>query len=120
MELCGQYPGENYLSEGEGYKGWYAIIKVNQSSATSGDVNAKAQTASTGKYTVCPVYLSDEQIMTAIETITPDKASGMRALKCTRYYNMMGVESSTPFQGVNIIIKEYTDGSRESSKIMMR
>ena len=59
-------------------------------------------------------------MMTPIETINADKASGMRTLKCTRYYNMMGVESSTPFQGVNIIVKEYTDGSRESSKAIMR
>lgn len=120
MGLCGQYP-ENLLKEGESYKGWYAIIKVNQSSAPAGDdVNTKVETGSPGKYTVCPVYLSDQQIMTPIETINADKASGMRTLKCTRYYNMMGVESSTPFQGVNIIVKEYTDGSRESSKVILR
>lgn len=116
----GQYP-ENLLREGESYKGWFAIIKVNQSSTPAGDeVNSKAETGSTGKYTVCPVYLSDQQIMTAIETIGSDKAGGMRTLKATRCYNMMGVESSTPFQGVNIIVKEYTDGSRESSKVIMR
>lgn len=121
MGLCGHYPGENYLKEGESYKGWYAIVKVNQSSTPAGDdVNAKAGTGSAGKYTVCPVYLSDQQIMTPIETINTDNASGMRTLKATRYYNMMGVESSTPFQGVNIIVKEYTDGSRESSKAIMR
>lgn len=116
----GQYP-ENLLIEGESYKGWFAIIKVNQSSTPAGDeVNSKAETGSTGKYTVCPVYLSDQQIMTAIETINADMAGGMRTLKATRYYNMMGVESCTPFQGVNIIVKEYTDGSRESSKAIMR
>jgi hypothetical protein len=121
MAVCGRYPGENYLHEGESYKGWYAIIKVNQSSTPAGDdVNTKAETGSSGKYTVCPVYLSDDQIMTPIETINADKASGMRTLKCTRYYNMMGVESNTPFQGVNIIVKEYTDGSRESSKVILR
>ena len=116
----GQYP-ENLLREGESYKGWFAIIKVNQSSTPAGDeVNSKAETGSTGKYTVCPVYLSDQQIMTAIQNINTDKGAGMRTLKATRYYNMMGVESSTPFQGVNIIVKEYTDGSRESSKAIMR
>ena len=55
---------------------------------------------------------------TAIETIGSDKVA--RTLKGTRYYNLMGVESSSPFQGVNIIVKEYTDGSRESSKVIMR
>ncbi|MBQ9584718.1 MAG: chitobiase/beta-hexosaminidase C-terminal domain-containing protein [Muribaculaceae bacterium] len=120
MDVCGQYPGKDYLHEGASYKGWYAIVKVNQSAEPADDVNTKAETGSIGKYTVCPVYLSDEQIMTAIETINADKASGMRTLKATRYYNMMGVESSTPFQGVNIIVKEYTDGSRESSKVIMK
>ena len=116
----GQYP-KNLLREGESYKGWFAIIKVNQSSTPAGDeVNSKAETGSTGKYTVCPVYLSDQQIMTAIQNINTDNAGGLRTLKATRYYNMMGVESSTPFQGVNIIVNEYTDGSRESSKVIMR
>ena len=122
MADCGQNPGN--LQLGQGYKGWFAIIKVNQPSTTpSGDDTPQSrltETDSAGKYTVCPIYLSDEQIMTAIETINADKASGMRTLKATRYYNMMGVESSTPFQGVNIIVKEYTDGSRESSKAIMR
>lgn len=116
----GQYP-ENLLIEGESYKGWFAIIKVNQSSTPAGDeVNSKAETGSTGKYTVCPVYLSDQQIMTAIQNINTDNAGGLRTLKATRYYNLMGVESSTPFEGVNIVVKEYTDGSRESSKMIVR
>ena len=41
-------------------------------------------------------------------------------VKSTRYYNLMGVESATPFQGVNIIVKEYTNGSCELSKVIMR
>ena len=35
-----------------------------------------------------------------------------------RYYNLMGVESSTPFQGVNIIVKEYTDGTSSTTKVI--
>ena len=122
MGDCGKYPGENYLHEGVSYKGWYAIIKVNQPAAASAadDVNAKAGTGSAGKYTVCPIYLSDKQIMTAIENINVDRSSTERTLKATRYYNMMGVESNTPFQGVNIIVREYSDGTRESSKVIMR
>lgn len=120
MDVCGKYPGENYLHEGVSYKGWYAIVKANQAADPAGDVNTKAGTDGAGKYTVCPVYINDEQIMTAIEDINVDGPSGERTLKATRYYNMMGVESSTPFQGVNIIVREYSDGSRESSKVIMR
>ena len=113
-----------------GYTGWLAIIKLAEETAPAstsakgpdtqfneGDVSPS--TNRTAKYTVYPILLNDD-FLTAIQTINTDNASGMRTLKCTRYYNMMGVESSTPFQGVNIIVKEYTDGSRESSKAIMR
>ncbi len=70
-------------------------------------------------YTVYPICL-DSSLATAIETINADKAGGLRSLKSTRYYNLMGVESGTPFEGVNIVVKEYSDGTRESSKMIVR
>lgn len=126
-EACGIAPD---LIDMNGYSKWLAIIKLAEETAPAstsakgsdtqfneGDVSPS--TNRTAKYTVYPILLNDD-FLTAIQTINADNASGMRTLKCTRYYNMMGVESSTPFQGVNIIVKEYTDGSRESSKAIMR
>ncbi len=126
-EACGIAPD---LIDMNGYSKWLAIIKLAEETAPAstsakgsdtqfneGDVSPS--TNRTAKYTVYPILLNDD-FLTAIQTINADKASGMRTLKCTHYYNMMGVESSTPFQGVNIIVKEYTDGSRESSKAIMR
>ncbi len=120
-EACGIAPD---LTNFNGFSGWLAIIKFNETTAAQyasayGDDDISPSSSRTAKYTVYPIRLNDD-MATAIETITPDKASGMRSLKSTRYYNMMGVESSTPFQGVNIIVKEYTDGSRESSKAIVR
>lgn len=126
-EACGIAPD---LINMNGYTGWLAIIKLKEettpaSTSTKGsdtqfnEGDVAPSTNRTAKYTVCPILLNDD-FLTAIETINADKASGMRTLKCTRYYNLMGVESTTPFQGVNIIVKEYTDGSRESSKMIMR
>ncbi len=122
FENCGVAPE---LQDG-GYKPWFAIIKyVQDEGATSGDeettpkAKLQANDATAGKYVVCPIYLKSDMI-TAIDNINVDKRGDMRSLKATRYYNMMGVESSTPFQGVNIIVKEYSDGSRESSKAIMR
>ncbi len=127
---CGKNPGT--LKNLNGYSGWYAIVKFAEETADA-NITTKSSTGTqyetgdvapstnaTGKYTVYPICLTDENIITAIETIGADKAVGMRTLKSTRYYNMMGVESSTPFQGVNIIVREYTDGSRETSKVIMR
>ena len=119
---CGVAPE---LQDG-GYNPWFAIIKyVQDEGATSGDeettpkAKLQANDATAGKYVVCPIYLKSDMI-TAIDNINVDKRGDMRSLKSTRYYNMMGVESATPFEGVNIIVKEYSDGSRESSKAIMR
>lgn len=121
LAACGIAP---YLTNFNGFSGWLAIIKFNETTAAQyasayGDDDISPSSSRTAKYTVYPIRLNDD-MATAIETINADNASGMRTLKCTHYYNMMGVESSTPFQGVNIIVKEYTDGSRESSKAIMR
>lgn len=121
LDACGIAPD---LTNFNGFSGWLAIIKFNETTAAQyasayGDDDISPSSSRTAKYTVYPIRLNDD-MATAIETINADKASGMRTLKSTRYYNMMGVESSTPFQGVNIIVKEYTDGSRESSKAIVR
>lgn len=121
LDACGKDPK---LTDLNGFSGWLAIIKFNETTAAQyasayGDDDISPSSSRTAKYTVYPIRLNDD-MATAIETINADKASGMRSLKSTRYYNMMGVESSTPFQGVNIIVKEYTDGSRESSKAIVR
>ncbi len=132
LENAGVDPNLTHLT---GYTGWLAIVKVNAPAATSVTVqNAPrlaaentqfdpsaydASVSPSTDYTVYPICL-DSRLATAIEAIGVDKGAGVRSLKSTRYYNMMGVESSTPFQGVNIIVKEYTDGSRESSKVIMR
>lgn len=124
LSVCGIAPELNNLN---GYSGWLAIIKLAESApstkaATGTQYEADDVSPSTNKaakYTVYPILLNDDFI-TAIENINVDNSSGERTLKATRYYNMMGVESSTPFQGVNIIVKEYTDGSRESRKVIMR
>ena len=38
----------------------------------------------------------------------------------TRYYNSLGVESAKPFNGVNIVVKEFSNGQKSVSKQLMR
>ena len=38
----------------------------------------------------------------------------------TRYYNTLGVESTQPFNGLNIVVKEYSNGQKTVSKQLMR
>ena len=35
-----------------------------------------------------------------------------------RYYNIMGQESMTPFDGINIMVVRYKDGSFKSMKVL--
>ncbi|MBR5726676.1 MAG: chitobiase/beta-hexosaminidase C-terminal domain-containing protein [Muribaculaceae bacterium] len=43
---------------------------------------------------------------------------GAKEVESVRFYNLMGVESMTPFEGINIVVTRYTDGSMTSRKVM--
>ena len=67
--------------------------------------------------TVYPVDLmGDSNIITAINTVE----TGNGEVKSVKFYNVAGIESATPFQGVNIVVTEYTDGSRTTSKMLRK
>ena len=51
--------------------------------------------------------------VTAVAEFTADKA-----VESVRYYNMMGMESKKPFEGINIVVTRYTDGSTSTTKIL--
>lgn len=52
------------------------------------------------------------------QTLTGIDEIGTSAVKSVRYYDMQGHESAVPFNGVNIVVKEMTDGSRQTTKIV--
>ena len=43
---------------------------------------------------------------------------GNKTIESVHYYNMMGMESKTPFEGINIVVTRYTDGSTSTIKVM--
>ncbi|MBP5560542.1 MAG: hypothetical protein J6X70_01880 [Muribaculaceae bacterium] len=52
-------------------------------------------------------------------TVTAVKdVNAARQLTGVKYYNVAGVESATPFDGVNIMVNVYDDGSREATKVL--
>ena len=57
-----------------------------------------------------------DNIITAIEELSDANAN--RQVQQVTYYNAVGQSSSKPFSGVNIVVKEYSDGSKSSSKII--
>lgn len=52
-------------------------------------------------------------IPTAITTV-----NGGAQVESVRYYNTIGVESSEPFKGVNIVVTRYSDGNTITSKMI--
>ena len=46
------------------------------------------------------------------------EVNAQRTVVATRYYNLMGVSSDKPFDGINIVVTTYSDGSRTSKKIL--
>lgn len=81
-----------------------AIIRVNSSKAGS-------------DLMVYPLDLSAAtDPSTAIESVV----AGNGEVKSVKYVNVAGMVSDAPFQGVNIVITEYTDGTRTTSKMLRK
>jgi hypothetical protein len=66
---------------------------------------------SDGSYRVYPFDFDpgdNNNIITAVENVNIANAK----VKSVKYVNVAGIVSDTPFQGVNIVVTEYTDGSK--------
>ena len=55
-----------------------------------------------------------DEVITAIDTVK----SGNREVESVMYYNVAGMSSRKPFDGVNIVVTRYTDGSMTSKKVL--
>lgn len=51
--------------------------------------------------------------VTAVKTVNAQKT-----VTGVKYYNAAGVESATPFTGVNIVVNTYNDGSKQATKVL--
>ena len=74
------------------------------------------QKAASNMYTVYPL----EQMNSMGDTSVPTGISNVNTgnVVNVKYYNVMGVESSVPFNGVNIVVTTYDNGTRSISKIL--
>ncbi len=67
-------------------------------------------------YNVYPLDLtSPEETYTEVKEVLPRDATTIVDI---RYYNIMGQESKTPFDGINIMVVRYKDGSMISKKVL--
>ena len=75
-------------------------------------VQAKIYQYAPGNYVRC-LNLRLKHQVTAINTVDAQKT-----VSSVRYYNLQGVSSATPFDGMNIVVNTYSDGSRQASKLV--
>lgn len=66
-------------------------------------------------YKVYPLDLTSSSVVTAINGVTVNGD-----VKSVKYVNVAGMVSDVPFQGVNIVVTEYSDGSRSTSKMLRK
>lgn len=66
-------------------------------------------------------YITELKINSELNSSIITSICGVESYKVVtgiKYYNLAGIESDVPFQGVNIEVTTYEDGSRTSRKIM--
>ena len=62
---------------------------------------------------VSHTIVKDEHISTGVEDVDAEKT-----VAGVTYYNLLGVPSDRPFEGVNVVVTTYTDGTKSSKKIV--
>ena len=94
------------LTDGDVYS-FEALVKEETLPSSSNIENASA------KFVVYPLDLDANKVATGVNDVNSAKE-----VKGVSYFNMMGVESAQPFDGVNIMVTTYTDGTQSAAKVL--
>lgn len=87
------------------------IVQLKQ--AWSGSKAAPTDEDACENYTVYPTSISNDNVVTGVENLKGDKA-----VVSVQYVNVAGQVANTPFQGVNMVITRYADGSTVTTKVI--
>ena len=89
-----------------------AVATTDAKSAPRKTAYDSTVTTST-KFMVYPLDLDANKVATGVNDVNSAKE-----VKGVSYFNMMGVESAQPFDGVNIMVTTYTDGTQSAAKVL--
>lgn len=64
-------------------------------------------------YKVYPIAIEDDNVVTGVETLNGDKS-----IVSVQYVNVAGQVANTPFNGVNMVVTRYADGSTVTTKVI--
>ena len=116
------------LNDGDMYDNFHAIIRLADSEQTptqsttgnaprrahSAYLSPKTESEVTSKYIVYPIDLTNDNVVTGVT----DANIGGKTVESVRYTNLAGMQSDKPFDGLNIIVTTYTDGTQQVVKQM--
>lgn len=100
------------LQVGGAYEFEAVVLPQTESEAQLVTFEPNTDRGVSNSYIVCPLNLSSNTLPTSIEPIANNKK-----VSSVAYYNLAGMMSTTPFCGVNIVSTQFTDGTREVTKL---
>ena len=91
------------------------MINIKEPWATTSGINPLDYNYPFQNYKLLVLEVEELAPPTAIDGIIVEEG-----VKSVRYYNVAGAESTVPFNGVNIIVKEMNDGTRVTTKAIIK
>ena len=76
-----------------------------------------------GNYTIHLAFLEKSTVSGLIMFVTKNQVTGVngiadKTVAGVKYYNLTGIESSRPFNGINVVVTTYTDGTTSTTKVV--
>ena len=104
--------GSNPMQNATPYEIKKAAVQLKAAWATpAAALVAPSESLSFQNYVIYPLEMAE--IATGVNDINANKA-----VSSVRYYNVAGVEATTPFEGVNLVVTTYTDGTNSTVKVI--
>jgi len=105
-------------AENLGYIFHAVVVRKSDSNAPGNaprrSASADQDSPASDMYDVYPLdFSSAESNKTAVNNVQTQKS-----VVSVRYYNVMGMESEQPFEGINIVVTRYSDGSASTFKVL--
>ena len=98
-------------TQGEAFDGTVEVYLVNNDITSVDQLNSK--NFYIAKVTHNIVLNNDPDHATGVEDVNAEKT-----VAGVIYYNLLGAASDRPFEGVNVVVTTYTDGTKSSKKIL--
>ena len=99
--------------------GFNAIVRKTEANQANGAPHriqpSNSETEANPAYVVYPLNASSTSSDNVVDV---KELLGGKTIESIHYFNAMGMESKTPFEGINIVVTRYTDGSTSTYKVL--